>query len=292
MDFFLAILLGAVQGVLEFLPLSSSGHLVILERLSGIQIPALTFHVFLHAGTMIAVFITMRREVVRMFAEGFRIYAVILGNLAGSVRQDSRERPAAFSKTAHTNSGKLSYIIFTAMIPTAATGLLLRNMVASAADSPFFAGIGFLITGIVLLVTDRVAPGSTVPKEVPARAAWLAGLINGLTVFPGISSTAIMLCAGIYAGFNRKTAVRFTLLLSVPTVFAAFVLEVIVGIVQGIFSTQVLLVCILGMLSAAVTGTLVINTFIRLLRRSRFTNFAYYSFAIGMTAILIGYLLR
>ena len=291
MDFFLAILLGVLQGLLEFLPVSSSGHLVILERLSSYGIPALTFHVFLHAGTMAAIIITLRHDAAKIAAESFRRNSGLFSALGSILNRGGEKRPASYQKTAKTNYSRLSSMIGTAMIPTAAVGLILRRSAVQASGSLFFSGIGFLVTGIFLLVTDKVAPGSTVPRDVPLQFAWLFGLINGIAVLPGVSSTAVILCAGIFAGFNRKTAIRFTFLLSVPTVAAALLLELAAGIRGGIFTPHVLGCCLLGMLAAAVSGTLAMNTFVRLLRRSRFIHFAYYCFAAGTAAVMIGYYL-
>ncbi|MDO4620061.1 MAG: undecaprenyl-diphosphate phosphatase [Lachnospiraceae bacterium] len=297
MDFVIAILLGVVQGLTEFLPVSSSGCLVILERWFGFTAPALPFHVFLHAGTTIAVMLVFRRDLIRLTAEAGRAVRSLHVSLK---KKTGKEIPAdkagLRSPAVRTNYQRLFDMLVTASIPAVLLGALFHRLFASAAASPFMAGIGFLLTGVLLLVTDKVAPGDTIPREIPMKSAWQIGAAKAAALLPGVSGTAAALCTGIFAGFSRKNAIRFSFLLSVPVTAAALLFELAAGIagMAGITGSVLTLrsvgLCLVGFAASAVTGVFAAGRLLRLLQNMRFLDGACISFILGMTAIVTAFI--
>ena len=289
MEILIAVILGAVQGFTEFLPVSSCGHLVILERLTGINVPVLTFHVFLHAGTLLAVILAMRSDLARLLKETRTLLSGVSRRTGRMVHPGGAG--AERVRLARTNYQRMALLIIAASVPTALLGFILRPLAEAASISRLYTGIGFLTTGILLLVTDMVSPGSEVPRDVPLSRGILIGVFQGLSVLPGFSRAAFTISTGIFSGFSKKTAIRFSYLLSVPAVLGALLIEIIFGLSGGTLTAGALLFCLAGMAAAAVTGFFAITRCLRLLRRHRLSSFAYYCFFIGALSVLIHYFL-
>lgn len=292
MYYLFAVLMGIVQGITEFLPFSSSGIMGVLERVSGFHVPAILFHAFVHAGTMAAIALTMRQDVTQLFREGFRVNTKRVGQLADYLNTGGERKLLSRSMAGSTNQQTFSRMIAGAVIPAGIMGFILERLIAALSASPFVAGIGFLASGIVLLVTDKVPPGNTMPKDVPSHFTWVIGAAAGFALMPGVSSTAVVMCACIFAGFNRKTAIRFALLLSVPLTAAAWIWEILRGIISRTITLEGLLCCVAGMLAAGVTGYMVMRPLAAYLRRNNLQTSAHISFALGAVAILTGFVVR
>lgn len=290
MDFLISILLGVVQGLSEFFPVSSTGHLVILERLSGFSAPALTFHVFVHMGTWLAVLLSFRKDIRRLRKAAFGLIADVrsfrkAAKAAGGQQPDVPPKPAV----TRTNYRHLVLMLLAALLTVVLMGLALDRFVWQVSYSLFGTGVGFLISGIVLMVTDRVAPGETVPRDLPVAYAIPIGLAAGCALFPGISVTGVVICACIFSGMNRKNAIRFAYLLQTAVVPAAFVYELADSIRAGILTPHAIGLCLLGFLFAALTGILVIGRLLRRMQRARFQNTAWYCLMIGLAGILLAH---
>ena len=290
MDFLIAVILGVVQGLTEFLPISSSGHLVILERLTGFKLPALTFHVFLHAGSLIAVILVLWSDVARL-AGDTKILAKDCAANAAIFFRSVKGADIRYRVMMRNNTQKLAALILTGGAVTGVIAFLLHSAAEEAASSLFISGVGLFVTGILLVVTDMVKQGDEIPKDVPLRSAFLIGAAQGFSVFPGLSRTAVAACSGIFVGFNTKTAFRTSCLMYIPVSLGALIYEVTEGVRAGIFAGNNLWVSLAGMAAAALTGTFFLRHAMHMVRSIRLKSFAYYCFAVGAVSVFLSYLL-
>ena len=175
------------------------------------------------------------------------------------------------------------------MIPTALLGISSRRLAVVAGASPICQGIGFLISGIILLVTDlNNSGGEKGPREASWDSAMWIGICQGLSVFPGISRLGLTVCAALLCGYSRKFALLFSIFMSLPAVIGAFFTEI------GYFGAASMTVgmifaSIFAMLLAGVAGCLVIRFMVQLVQKTKFRYFAVYSFAIGVIVLLCNY---
>ncbi|MDO5702758.1 MAG: undecaprenyl-diphosphate phosphatase [Lachnospiraceae bacterium] len=289
MDLFTAVLLGIIQGIAEFLPVSSSGHLVIFEKIAGFGIPALPFLACVHAGTAIAVISVLHRDVIRIVVETWRMIKDIFHNMVeylGSVR---RGTDADYVKIVRTNYRKLIVLITVSTIPTALMGILMERAVRMAAESLLFTGIGLLLTGVILLVTSVITPGDELPRDIPAWKMFLIGVAQGLALFPGVSRLAVTLSGGIFAGMSEKTATRISYLMFIPVSLGALAAELTVQGTAGFDLTGMLPAYAAGTAAAALTGIIMGKHVLRFLRARKLTGFAYYCFIAGSAAVVLNY---
>jgi undecaprenyl-diphosphatase len=196
--------LGALQGLTEFLPISSDGHLALAEILFGIEGTGLTLNVLLHAGTLLATALVLRQRVGSAVSEGLRACM----------------EPSRFKSTA---GGRDAGMVILASIPTAAIGLALRNAVERWTTSPLAVGLGFLLTSAVLISTRFAKPGS---KESPsALGALMIGVAQGFAVLPGFSRSGATITMALWLGIKPDRAFELSMLMSLPAVLGAIVLE-------------------------------------------------------------------
>jgi undecaprenyl-diphosphatase len=199
-----AALLGALQGVAEFLPISSDGHLALASLLFDVHDGGLTLHVVLHAGTLLATVLVLRERLLAAFVEGLR-----------ALTSPSRLRTTA--------GGQDALFVVVASVPTAVIGLLARDAVESLTREPLAVGLGFLGTTAVLLATRFSKEGRV--EHPGVGAALLVGVAQGLAVAPGLSRSGITIAALLFLGLARSRAFELSMLMSVPAVTGAVLLE-------------------------------------------------------------------
>lgn len=286
-----AFLLGVVQGITEFFPVSSSGHLVILENLFHMKIqPSVFFHVVLHMGTLLAVILAFRSDVKRLLLELFRLFYDIYYNIKTGIHNGWKQSGRRYRKLVPNNYRKFMLLLMVSSIPTFIIGMMLEESVRIASENLLAPGIGLLITGVLLFIVDFFPAGNKVPKEVSYLVAVIIGVFQGFAVLPGISRAGVTIAACLLCGLNRKFAIRYSFLLSIPAVFAALVLEVI-KIVPGEFSVRIAGMGILGFLAAAVTGCFCIKTMLKIVKRKPFRRFSMYCFFMAVAAIICNFAL-
>ena len=206
------ILLAVIQAVTEFLPVSSMGHLCVLEGLLGIDHgTGLLLEVILHLGSAAAIVFLFRRELKKIGVELLGMFMDIIGNLNLYIHNKRTGSNLNYAKIVTGTYRKFTALLVISMIPTVLLGFTGRRLALVAADLPIVPGIGFLLTGILLLVTDLNKSGGTKgPREASYDSAMWIGICQGLAVFPGISRMGLTLCAALLCGYNRKFAVRFS----------------------------------------------------------------------------------
>lgn len=268
-----SILLGILQGVTEFLPVSSSGHLAIAEHLLNMteasEIPQF-FDVLLHLGTLIAVFIAYREDILEMIQE------FILG--ISDIAHGSTPVPVPPAR-------RLIILIIAGTLPLFAV-LPIKDRVESLGDNMYFVAGALLVTGILLYASDRVDKGRKTEKSAPIISALLVGVGQAIATCPGISRSGTTITAGCFAGYDRRFAVRFSFLLSIPAILGANILSLKDAIEAGIIWAEVPLY-LAGVATAAAVGYLCLWLLRYIAERGKFGFFAYYCWLAGAATLAL-----
>ena len=271
MTYLMSVVLGFVQGVAEFLPISSSGHLSLLQTWFGLEEPDNLFNVLLHFATLIAVCVVYWRDIVDMIAEFFRG----VGSLFSRKGNSGPVPPAR----------RLVMMVILGTLPLFLV-LPIEDKVESLGASNVFVGIALLVTGAILFVSDRMARGRKNARTATVTDALLVGCAQAVAVIPGLSRSGCTISAGMALGFDRTFAVRYSFLLSLPAVVGATLLKVIDVAKEGI-DTAMLPIYLVGMAVAGVVGYFSIRLVNLLAQKNKFGKFAYYCWAIGLAAIVL-----
>lgn len=271
-----ALLLGLIQGVAEFLPISSSGHLAIAQHLLGqsgtTEIPGF-FDVLLHLGTLLAVFAAYWTEICDM------LYELVRG--AGDLARHSTPNPVPPAR-------RLILLLVVGTLPLFAV-LPVKDLVEGLSDNLYFVAGALLFTGCLLFASDRVRRGRKTERTATLADALLVGVAQAVATCPGISRSGMTITTGCFAGFERKFAVRFSFLLSIPAVLGANLLSLKDAVQAGVVWSEVP-VYLAGVAVAAASGYLCIRLLRMLAHRGRFGYFAYYCWAAGLLTLLLLFL--
>lgn len=286
MSFLQSIFLGIVQGLTEFLPVSSSGHLAILKNFFGIETAGgIFFDVLLHVGTLVAIFFAFREDIKRLILEGCRIIYDVCCNIRTFIQNKKTGSNEAYRRIVHNNYRKFVMLVIIATIPTGMLGFVSRHLVEAAGSTLLAPGIGLLITGILLLVVDFTKSGKKLPKDATyANSMWI-GICQGLAVFPGISRSGMTIASSLLCGFNKKFAVKYSFIMSVPAIIGAAILE-LTELDTASITVVTSLSYLLGAVVAGVVGYFAIKFMIVIVQRKKFRYFAYYCFLIGLISII------
>jgi undecaprenyl-diphosphatase len=261
MTVFQAVVLGLVQGLAEFLPISSSAHLVLVPWVFGWPDPGLAFDVALHVGTLVAVLWYFRDEWIRLTQSAFA--------LLRTRRVDTEEK----RRFLH---------IVVATIPAAIGGLLLEDYAESTFRSPSLIAITLMVMGVVLWAADRYAPRDRPLGSMTLRDAVLIGLAQVFALVPGVSRSGSTMTAGRALRLDRQAAAMFSFLMSMPITAAAAVLKV-----PTLLRSDDLTTLVVGILASAVSGWLAIAILLRYLSKHSFGVFALYRLALGALILAI-----
>lgn len=291
MSFIQAILLAIVQGITEFIPVSSLGNLTILEHLLGMERgPELLYETMLHLGTVFAVIYVFRNDVRKMIEETIGICGDLIGNSNLYIQNKKQNERYRYARIISNSYRKLAVLILVSMIPSGMLGLAAKNFVARTMDSPLFAGVGILITGVVLIVADfSNAGGYKGVNEASYEHAMWMGIFQGLAIFPGFSRSGLSISAGLFSGLNRKFAVKYSYLISIPAIIGAAFVE-LPAFASDEMTLRLGVTYVFGMLIAGVVGIFTIRFMLKLVKKIKFRYFAYYCFIIGLAG-LFGYYL-
>ncbi len=268
-----SIILGLIQGLAEFLPISSSGHLAIaghlLSSFHAEDIPPF-FDVLLHLGTLVAVFIAYWGEIWDMILEFFRA----IGDLAHGV--STRPVPPA---------RRMILLIIVGTLPLFVI-LPVKDAIESLSDNLLFVGAALIVTGVLLFVSDRVRKGRKTEKSATMLDALLVGAAQAAATCPGLSRSGTTITAGCLRGFERKFAVRYSFLMSIPAVLGANILTLKDALGAGIIWEDVP-VYIVGVVVAAVSGYFCIRLLKMIADKGKFGWFAYYCWAAGLLTLVL-----
>lgn len=276
MTYLMSAILGLVQGVAEFLPISSSGHLTLLQHFFGMEEPDQLLNILLHFATLLAVCVYYFQDVVGMILEFFRGIAEIFS------RQPGKGEPP--------ETRRLVFLVIVGTLPLFLI-LPVKKYVEGLGSSPVFVSCALLVTGCILFCSDRMASGRKTARSATVKDVLLVGVAQGIATIPGLSRSGCTISAGMALGFRREFAVRYSFLMSLPAVFGATLLEVKdtlsagSGIPDGMLGKY-----LLGMVIAGVVGYFAIRLVNLLADKGKFGAFAYYCWIAGAIFLVLSLL--
>jgi undecaprenyl-diphosphatase len=258
-----AVILGAIQGITEFLPVSSSGHLVLFQRIFGISEPALFFDIMVHVGTLGAVFVVLWKD----------IWAVL-------------RRPLQ----------RLTGLLILATFPAVIIALVFKETIEAAFQSAAWLGFAFLFTAAALLVSELLSRRAGQSRNLPAMNwpdALIIGILQGIAIIPGISRSGLTLSGALSRKLERDFAARFSFLLSIPAILGALILQLkdvcAGGVLTGGIGAAPLLA---GTLSAGVVGFFSVKLMLRIVRKRSLAGFALYTALLGILVLIDQHITR
>ena len=270
-----AILLGIVQGVAEFLPISSSGHLAILQNLFALSAGEehMFFDVLLHLGTLISICVCYWGDIVAMVREVFIV-------LRGGRKADGTP------VTQPLGAARLFLMIVVGTLPLFLV-LPINDSVEQLYYITPFIGVVLLLTGCMLFVSDRMTPGKKTERNMRFRDALIIGLCQCVATIPGLSRSGTTITAGIATGLDRKFAMKYSFLLSLPAVLGANLLSLIKALTEESIDASLIPAYLIGMLFAMLSGIAAILLMKLIAKKSKFGWFAYYCWGAGALTIIL-----
>lgn len=265
MSIFHAIILGIVQGIAEFLPISSSGHLIAIPKIFGFYDGGLAFDAALHLGTLAAVIVFFWKDWIELISAGLK-------------------RPKS-------QNGKLFWYIIIATIPGAIAGKLFEKQAETAFRSLLIIGIMMIVMGIVLYAADKMGQNMDNIEDMGLVQSFIIGLSQALAIIPGVSRSGITMSAGLFSGLDKESAARFSFLLSTPIVFGAGLLKLkdLIKPAAGTVAIGAAPVAA-GIITSAIVGLLSIKFLLDYLKKKGYGVFVIYRFIVGAAFIAIFFL--
>ncbi len=268
MGYIEAIVLGLVQGLSEFLPISSSGHLALLQSLFEInEDKVIFFAVLLHIGTLVSIFVVYHKDIYALIKELFLLFKDIFTGKGLRIE----ERPIR----------KLGIMIIVSSIPTAIMGLLFSDYIDKIFGSLTVIAICWIITGFILLFSEKLKNNKKEIEGMKYRNAIFIGICQGLAIMPGISRSGSTIVGSLVTGLKREFAVEFAFLISIPAILGSAILEFPKAIKAGI-EPSTIGPMIVGFLVAAISGYFAITTMIKIVSKHNMRYFSYYVWIIGL----------
>lgn len=268
MDVLQAIIIGIVQGLTEFLPISSSGHLVLVPEIMGVK-SSLAFDTVLHVGTLVAVVTYFWSDIVHMIRSFISSLTDIPG---GNFREGIEEDPFK----------RLAWMVIIGTIPAGLAGVLFKDFFESLFNSITAVGFFLIVTGLLLWGSERIS--ARIKEKLPVeklgvRDSLIIGGAQALAIAPGISRSGATISAGLFLGFERELAARYSFLLSIPAILGAALIQV-KDISAGLDLLGASMIA--GFIASAVSGYIAIKFLLKLIRERDLYVFAYYCFALGL----------
>jgi len=252
-----ALLLGLLQGLTEFLPVSSSGHLVIAQHFLGVKQPGVTFEVMVHFGTLLSIIWVFKKD----------LTALVRGFLYEAEQK------------------RLFLFLIIGTIPTALMGFFLSSFFLQIFESPFLVGIMLLVSGVIVFSISGVQIKTKDIKKMTVWDAVTIGIFQGIAIIPGITRSGSTILGALWKGLNRETAVKYSFLLALPAIAGATFLEFLEWLKTG-GSSEFLITNLLATIVAFISGVFAITVFIKLLERGKFYYLAYYCWIVGTLTVL------
>ena len=280
-----AIIMGFIQGLTEFLPVSSSGHLALFKILFGVETDTgILFDVLLHVGTLAAICVVYYKDIWKLITEGVCILRDVFINLILFFKNRIQKETEPYRRIVNSSYRKFVMLILVSTIPTGIIGFVERDVVEMASEILIVPGICLIVTAVLLFVADRVKDGDKLPKNVTYTNAFGIGIAQGIATLPGLSRSGTTITACLLSGFNRNFAVKYSFIMSIPAILGALVLE-LGDVAATPVSGKEILSYVIGMVIAAVVGYICIKTMLVIVRKKKFTLFAVYCLIVGAVSI-------
>lgn len=295
-----AIFMGIIQGLTEFLPVSSSGHLALFKNLFHVNTDTgMLFDILLHVGTLLAIFVVYYKDILKMIVEGFWILRdafmntaafftniiLFLKKKAGQIRKDDDTiHYHEYKKIVTTSYRKFVMLVIVSTIPTGIIGFIGKDVVEMASEILIVPGICLIVTALLLVLADFAKGGDKLPKDISYTNAFGIGIAQGVATLPGLSRSGTTIAACLFSGFNRNFAVKYSFIMSIPAILGAMVLEIKDVFEMSVSGTEIAYY-IVGMLIAGVIGYICIKTMLVIVRKKSFRGFAVYCLLVGLISI-------
>ena len=264
-----AALLGVLQGLTEFLPVSSSGHLVLGQAILGIEIHDITFAVCVHFGTLMAV-LTIFKDDILLLLKGLK--SLVLFKSKNEEADDESSKGL-----------KLLGLLIIATLPAATIGFIFKDTFEAAFSTPAVVCGALIVTGFILIASKFA--NERVTEVSPLKAFWI-GVVQVAALFPGVSRSGTTITAGMMAGVKREEAARFSFLLAIPLILAVTILQVFESITH-LPSGRELVNLLIGTMFAYLSGVFAIKWLLAVVKKGWFDRFAYYCFVVGVTGLVL-----
>jgi len=262
-----AIILGIVQGLTEFLPVSSSGHLLLFPFYAGWtidEVQNVPYYVIVHFGTLMAVLVYFRDDI-KLLVHGF------LASIAERRIGDDPHR-------------RLAWFIIIGTLPVGIVYVLIKGLLENTLESPSLVASFLIVTGVLLVASEKIGKQDTSTQQMKISDVLFIGLAQGLAMLPGISRSGSTIAAGLFRGLGREAAARFSFLLSIPVILAG-TFEEMMALSLGVKEINVI-VLIMGFITASISGYFAIKYFIDYLKKHSLYPFAIYCFALGAITLV------
>lgn len=264
-----AVVLGIIQGLTEFLPVSSSGHLVLFSQLFNVEEPSLLFEVIVHVGTLLAVLAVFRQEVAALVAAYWKLLT----------------KPTKFRQLMQDQDCRLAVALVLGTIPAVVAALLLKERLEQFFSSSLFVGVMLIVTGLILYLTEKRAVRGRGRKVPGLGDALFIGCGQAVAILPGVSRSGTTMAAGLLRGLDKERAAKFSFLLAIPAILGALVLSLVEVLGRGTTLSAGALGA--GLVSSAITGYAAITFFLQLVRKGRLVWFSYYTWLVGGLVIVL-----
>jgi undecaprenyl-diphosphatase len=270
MDIFQGIIIGIVQGLTEFLPVSSSAHLVFIQHILGVE-SSLAFDTFLHLGTLIAVILFFRYDIIKMISAWIlSIQDIIRGRFKEGFYSDPYKR--------------LAWYVILATIPVGIVGLFFEDAVDSLFSGALYVPAFFLfVTGTILYLSQRMASGKVNMNNISKKEAIWMGLGQACAILPGLSRSGTTIAAGLTIGLDKEFAAKFSFILAIPAIFGAFIVQA--SDIGSSLDANFLPV-ILGFIASVIAGYMAIKWMLDLIKNRSLDIFAFYCWIVGIVVFI------
>ena len=270
-----AIFLGILQGLTEFLPVSSSGHLVLAQKFLELEEPLVLFDVMLHVGTLVAVLVVYRDAIARLMVDGLSVL----------VDTQLYRKPIATLNASHEL--RFIWLILLGTIPTGIIAVLFKTELESFFDETLLVSTMLILTGIILqlprLRKEDTDSTDAITEKLKTWHAPLIGVAQGCAITPGISRSGTTISLALFLGIPAKTAAEYSFLLSIPAILGAVVLKI-----RDIDDTTIpFYIVAAGMLASFIVGYIALRFLLAILNRGKFSLFSYYCVALGLISLFV-----
>lgn len=275
MNIFLAILYGIIQGIAEFLPISSSAHLAIAQNMFGmenLEASYFTFDILLHFGTLVAVFIVYYKDIFALVPAVFTMLGKVF--------------KGKFKLSEYTETERFVIFVIIATLPLF-VGVLFKGYVEALSGYTKIIGCILLFNGVVLFISDKLEKGTIALDTTKPRHALFIGLCQMCALVPGLSRSGSTITGGLFMGFKRELAVKFSFIMSIPAILGANILS-LADIAETPIAKSDIVPYIAGTVAAAIVGVLAMKLLIYISKKSNFRMFSYYCWVVGILAIIFG----
>jgi len=274
MDLMQAILLGGIQGLTEFFPVSSSGHLVIFQQMMGLTEPVLMFDISVHVGTLAAILVYFFNDIIRIFKSFISSASCRLSGQSEKLSQ------------VEISDTRMAWMLVAGSLPTAVIGFGMHMVSDVLFSSLTIVGVSLLVTGGILLGTRWMNQGKAPETDLSVKQALLIGTVQGLAVIPGISRSGSTISAALFLGVNHDMAIRYSFLLSIPAILGALVLQILSD--SSVAGNISLAVIAAGLLTSLIIGYVALSLLVKMVQKGHLYFFTPYCIVLGVVVLIAG----